>query len=157
MPNGSPFPFRGVKFGKGQLSVDASASTLKVPAPPKSTTLVTFGVCPSNPLGKEISWNTEKDSTPVNVLWMGDAVPGRLVYSKRHLPSRNGEAVGFAIPVVVASLSNLATASSRAICVSSDNPDTPRPFTFIKHSNTVSIFLFEFEKGVILPFSVLSS
>lgn len=53
--------------------------------------------CPTPLLGPPAStptWNTEKRSTPVKVRWMGEAVPGRVVYSRRQRPPRRGEAVG---------------------------------------------------------------
>lgn len=45
---------------------------------------------------RSTSWNTEKESTPTNVRWMGEEVPGREVYNRRHLPSRAGRVVGAA-------------------------------------------------------------
>lgn len=41
-----------------------------------------------------ISWYTVKASTPTKVCWMGEAVPGREVYSSLQRPSRRPELVG---------------------------------------------------------------
>jgi hypothetical protein len=60
---------------------------------PKSTMLLTRASSSSS----VTSWNTEKASTPTKVRWMGEAVPGREVYSSCHLPSSSGRVVG-AVP-----------------------------------------------------------
>lgn len=60
---------------------------------PKSTTLFTRGG--SSPC-RSTSWYTEKASTPTKVRWMGEALPGRLVYSSRQLPSSCSVMVGAA-------------------------------------------------------------
>ena len=66
--------------------------TLRVPIlAPKSTMLFTRA------LSAEVSstsWYTVKDSTPTNVFWMGDALPGRVVKRRRHRPSSKGDSVG---------------------------------------------------------------
>lgn len=54
-----------------------------------------------------------KLSTAVKVRWMGEAVPGRVVNSRRQRPSSRGESVGAATPP---SASSTATAASNAAC-----------------------------------------
>jgi hypothetical protein len=83
-----PSPRRGLKPGKGRESVFASASTRSTPMlafSPNSTTLFTLLFLP---LPSVTSWKILKASVPVNARWMGEALPGRLVYSNCHLHAR---------------------------------------------------------------------
>lgn len=62
----------------------ATFSWPMLPSLPNTTTLFTLAF----PWGlRSMSWYTVKESTPMNDLWMGEAVPGLVVYSSFHLPS----------------------------------------------------------------------
>ena len=50
---------------------------------PNSTTLLTRHGTSAAPM--RTSWKIVNASVPVNALWIGDAVPGRLVYTSCHL------------------------------------------------------------------------
>jgi hypothetical protein len=43
---------------------------------------------------RSTSWNTLKASTPTKVRWIGEALPGREVYSSFQRPSSCGSVVG---------------------------------------------------------------
>ena len=120
-PNsGKPEPRRGVNPGSGLDSVLASASTCTAgggsqsstpsvhremerredrrtlscpiaPSLPNWTTLVTL---PWPGRLRLTSWNTLKESTPINERWIGEEVPGRVVYSSFQRPSSLPLAVG---------------------------------------------------------------